>query len=111
MTSCSRVLAAVHSAAVNVGAHVAFLNYDRKTTYMQSPSRQMPGWMEHNLESRLLGELSVSSEVQMTPPLWQKVKALKSLLMEVEDESGKADLKPSIQKTKAMPSGPITSGK
>ena len=45
----------------------------------------------------------------MTPPLWQKAKKLKSLLMEVKEESEKVDLKLNIQKTKIMASGPITS--
>ena len=43
-------------------------------TYMQSASCEMPGWMKHKLESRLLGEISITSDVQMTPPLWQIVK-------------------------------------
>ena len=43
-------------------------------TYMQSTSYEMPGWMKHKLESRLLGEISITSGMQMTPPLWQKVK-------------------------------------
>ena len=43
-------------------------------TYMQSTSCQMPGWMKHKLESRLPGEISITSDRQMTPPLWQKVK-------------------------------------
>ena len=43
-------------------------------TYMQSTSCEMPGWMKHKLESRLLGEISITSDMQMTPPLWQKVK-------------------------------------
>ena len=43
-------------------------------TYMQSPSREMPGWMKHKLESSLLGEISITSDMQMTPSLWQKVK-------------------------------------
>ena len=43
-------------------------------TYMQSTSCEMPGWMKHKLESRLPGEISVTSDMQMTPPLWQKVK-------------------------------------
>ena len=34
----------------------------------------MPGWMKHKLESRLWGEISITSDMQMTPPLWQKVK-------------------------------------
>ena len=43
-------------------------------TYMQSTSREMLGWMKHKLESRLPGEISMTSDMQMTPPLWQKVK-------------------------------------
>ena len=43
-------------------------------TYMQSTSRETLGWMKHKLESRLLGEISITSDRQMTPPLWQKVK-------------------------------------
>ena len=42
--------------------------------YMQSTSCEMPGWKKHKLESRLLGEIPVTSDMQMTPPLWQKVK-------------------------------------
>ena len=43
-------------------------------TYMQSASCETLGWMKHKLESRLLGEISVTSDMQMTPHLWQKVK-------------------------------------
>ena len=43
-------------------------------TYMQSTPCEMLGWMNHKLESRLLGEISITSDMQMTPPLWQKVK-------------------------------------
>ena len=43
-------------------------------TYMQSTSCEMLGWMKHKLESRLLGEISITTDMQMTPPLWQKVK-------------------------------------
>ena len=43
-------------------------------TYIQSPSFEMLGWMDHKLESRLLGEISVISDMQMTPPLLQEVK-------------------------------------
>ena len=43
-------------------------------TYMQSISCKMPDWMKHKLESRLPGEISITSDMQMTPPLWQKVK-------------------------------------
>ena len=51
-----------------VYCHPAYL------TYMQSSSCEMPGWMKHKLEPRLLGEISVTSDMQMTPPLWQKFK-------------------------------------
>ena len=43
-------------------------------TYRQSTSCKMLGWMKHKLESRLLGEISITSDMQMTPPLWQKAK-------------------------------------
>ena len=45
-------------------------------TYMQSTLCEMLGWMKHRLESRLLGEISITLNMQMTPPppLWQKVK-------------------------------------
>ena len=43
-------------------------------TYMQSTSCVILGWMKHKLESRLLGEISIISGMQMTAPLWQKVK-------------------------------------
>ena len=66
--------------------------------------------MKHNLESRLLGEISITSDMQITPLLWQKVKKeLKSLLMKVIEESEKVGLKLNIQKMKIMASGPITS--
>ena len=51
-----------------VYCHPAYL------TYMQSTSWETLGWMKHKLESRLLGEISIASDRQMTPPLWQKVK-------------------------------------
>ena len=43
-------------------------------TYMQSTSYEMPDWMKYKLESRLLGEISITSDMQVIPPLWQKVK-------------------------------------
>ena len=51
-----------------VYCHPAYL------TYMQSTSCKMSGWMKHKLESRLPGEISITSDTQMTPPLWQKAK-------------------------------------
>ena len=52
--------------------------------------------MKHKLESRLPGAISITSDTQMIPHLWQKVKRNKSLLMKVKEESGKADLKLNI---------------
>ena len=66
--------------------------------------------MNHKLESRLLGKISITSDIQMIPPLWQKnEEKLKSLLMKVKEESEKAGLKFNIQKTKIMASSSITS--
>ena len=48
--------------------HLAYL------TYKQSTSYKMPGWMKHKLESRLLREIYITSDMQMIPPLWKKVK-------------------------------------
>ena len=76
-------------------------------TYMHSTLCKMLGWMKHQLESRLLGEVSITSDMQMTPPLWQKVK--RNLLMKVKEESEIVCLKLNIQKTKIAASGPITS--
>ena len=51
-----------------VYCHPAYL------TYTQSTSYEMPGWMKHKLESRFPGEIAITSDMQMIPPLWQKVK-------------------------------------
>ena len=59
-------------------------------TYMQSTSCKILGWMKHKLESRLLGEISIISDMPRIPPLWQKAK---SLLMKVKEESEKSWLK------------------
>ena len=56
---------------------------------------------------KMLGEISITSDMQMRPPLWQE--ELKSLLMKVKEESEKVGLKLNVQKTKVMASGPITS--
>ena len=78
-------------------------------TYMQSTSYEMLSRMKHKLESRLPGEISITSDMQMIPPLWQSKEKLKSLLMKVKEESEKVGLKLNIQKSKIMASGPITS--
>ena len=67
------------------------------------------GWKKHKLESRLPGEISITSDMQMTPPLWQKVKKSLKSLLKVKEESEKVGLKCNIQKTKIMTSDPITS--
>ena len=71
----------------------------------------MLGWMKHKLESRLPGEISITTDIQMTPPflMAESKEELKSLLMKVKEESEKVGLKLNIQKTKIMVSGPITS--
>ena len=69
----------------------------------------MLGWKKHKLESRLPGEISITSDMQMTPPLWQTVKRNKALLMKVKEESEKVGLKLNIQKMKIMVPGPVTS--
>ena len=51
-----------------VYCHPAYL------TYMQSTQCKMSDWMKHKLKSRLLGEISITSDIQMTTPLWQKSK-------------------------------------
>ena len=70
----------------------------------------MLGWKKHKLESRLPGEISITSDMQMTTMLMaESEEELKSLLMKVKEESEKVGLKLDIQKTKIMASGPITS--
>ena len=66
------------------------------------------GWVKHKLESRLPGERSITSGMQMTPPLMAESEELKSL-WKVKEESEKVGLKLNIQKTKIIASGPITS--
>ena len=70
----------------------------------------MLGWMKHKLESRLLGEISITSDMQMTPLLWQKAKKnQRASWWKVKEESEKVGLKLNIQKIKIMASGHITS--
>ena len=65
--------------------------------------------MKHKLESRLQGEISITSDMQMTPPLLaESEEELKNLLMKVKEQSEKVGLKLNIQKIKIMASGPIT---
>ena len=74
-----------------VYCHPAYL------TYMQSTSCEMPGWMKHKLESRLQGETSITSDMQVISPLVAECEEeLKSLLVRVKEESEKAGLKLNI---------------
>ena len=82
-----------------VYCHPAYL------TYMQRALCEMLDWMKHKLESRLLGEISITSDTQMA----ESKEELNSLLMKVKEESEKTCLKLNIQKTKIMESSPITS--
>ena len=72
----------------------------------QSTPCKTSACMKQKLESRLLEEISITIDMQMTPPLWQKPN---SLLMKVKKEGEKVGFKFNIQKTKFMASGPITS--
>ena len=70
----------------------------------------MLGWKKHKLESRLLGEISITSRYANDNTLKaESEEELKSLLMKVKEESEKVGLKLNIQKTKIMASGAITS--
>ena len=88
-----------------VNCHPAYL------TYTQSTSRKMPGWSKHKLESRLQGETSITSDMQMTPLLWQKVKRNYRASWWKWKRRVSAGLKLNIQKTKIMATGYITSWK
>ena len=87
----------------SVYCHPAYL------TYMQSILCEILDRMKHKLESRFLGEILIASNMQMTPPLWQKAMRNYRVLMKVKEENESANLKLSIQKTKIMAFGPITS--
>ena len=72
--------------------HPAYLSY------MQSTSCEMLDWKKHKLESRLLGEISITSDMQMIPILLaESEEEIKSLLMKVKEESEKVGLKLNIQ--------------
>ena len=78
-------------------------------TYMQSTSCEMLDCMTHKLESRLLGEISATSNMQMISLMAESNEELKSLLMMEKEESEKVGLKCNIQKTKILASSPIQS--
>ena len=76
--------------------------------YMQRTSCKMPGWMKHTLESRLLREISITSDMQLTS-YGRKWRGTNEPLDERERTEWKSWLKAQYQKTKIMASGPITS--
>ena len=76
---------------------------------MQSTLCEMLGWMNYKLESRLPGEISITSDMHDTTLMAESEEELKSLLMKVKVEREKVGLKLNIQKTKIMASGSITS--
>ena len=76
---------------------------------MQSTLCEMPGWIKHKLQSRLQGAISITSDMQMIPPLWKNTRTENPLVLKVKEESEKTGLKLNIQKTKIMASGPIIS--
>ena len=57
---------------IGKGVHQGCILSPYFLTYMQSISGEMPGWMKHKLESRLQGEISITSDMQIIPSLWQK---------------------------------------
>ena len=59
---------------IGKGVHQGCILLPAYLTYMQIISCEMTGWMNHKLQSRLPGEVSITSDMQMTPPLWQKAK-------------------------------------
>ena len=70
----------------------------------------MPDWIKHKLESRLPGEISITSDMQMIPPLWQKAKRnWRAFWWKRKSRVKKTGLKLNIQKTKIMTYGPSTS--
>ena len=75
-----------------VYCHPAYL------TYMQSTSWETLGWKKHKLESRLPGEISITSDMQKVNLMAESEEELKSLLMKVKEENGKVGLKLNIQK-------------
>ena len=81
--------------------------YPAYLTSVQNISWEILGWRKHKLESRLLREISITSDMRTL--LGESEEELKSLLMKVKEESEKVGLKLSIQKTEIMASGSITS--
>ena len=82
-----------------VYCHPAYL------TYMQRISREIPGWMKHKLESRLPGETSITSDMQITSPIWQQRRGAKESL----DESERGEWKSWIKTQHSKNENPVPS--
>ena len=81
-------------------------------TYMHNASCEMLGWMKHKLQSRLPGEISITTDTQMTPSLWQKVvEELNSLLMKIKEDSERAGLNTTFKKLRSWHLVPSLHGK
>ena len=81
-------------------------------TYIQSTSYKMPGWMKHKMESRLSGEISITTDTQMTPlSLMAEIEELKSPLIKVKEESEKVGLNSAFRKWRSWHLVPSLHGK
>ena len=87
----------------------ALYHHPAYLTYMQSTLCEILGWMKHKLESRLLGEISITSDNADDTTIMAEREELKRLLMKVKEEREETVLKIDIQKTKIMASSTITS--
>ena len=85
-----------------VYCHPAYLTYMQSTSCVQTTS-----WMKHKLEWRFPGEISITSDMQMTPPYGRKWRTKEPL--DESEREWKVGLKLNIQKTKIMAASPITS--
>ena len=95
---------------IRKGVHQSYILSPAYLTYMQSTSWEMLGWMEHRLESKFPGEISITSDNADDRILMaESEEELKSLWVKVKEESEKVGLKLNIQKTKIMAFGHITS--
>ena len=88
-----------------VYCHPAYL------TYMQNTSRKMPGWMKYKLESRLPGEILVTSDSDDTTLMEENKEELKSLLMKVKVQSEKVGLSSTLRKLRSWHPVPSLHGK
>ena len=94
---------------IGKGVHQAVYCHPAYLTSVQSTSCKMLGWLKHKLESRLLGEISITSDMPVYHPYGRKQRGTKESPDESERGEWRAGLKLNIQETKIMASGPIIS--